>query len=238
MKVYQTPDIRNVALIGHGGSGKTSLTSALLYASGTLNRLGKVDDGTAITDFDDEEIDRKISLQTAVAHAEWHGTKLNLIDTPGYAAFVADAKVALAAADAALLAVEAVSGVQVITERTFGYAKDLALPVIFTVTKLDRENADFDRAIESIQERFGRTAVPVQLPIGKEHDFAGVVDLIAMKAFRFDAGGSGKMTQEEIPADLAERADPPFKPEIPERQASKVEAFWIDLFGGWTGSNV
>jgi elongation factor G len=206
MKVYQTPDLRNVALIGHGGSGKTSLTSAILFASGTLKRLGKVDDGSAITDYDDEEIERKISLQAAVAYAEWKGVKINLIDTPGYAAFVADAKVALAAADLALLAVEGVAGVQVITERTFGYAKDRDLPVFFAVTKLDRENADFERTVESIQERFGRTAIAVELPIGKEHDFKGVVDLVTMKAFRFADDGSGKMTPGEIPADLADRA--------------------------------
>src|SRR3990172_8968039 len=118
MKAYQTADIRNVALIGHGASGKTSLTSALLFASGGVKRLGSVDDGSAITDFDDEEVARKISLQTAVAWLEWKGKKINLIDTPGFAAFVADAQVALCAADAALLVIEALSGVQVVSERT------------------------------------------------------------------------------------------------------------------------
>jgi elongation factor G len=206
MKVYSTPDIRNLALIGHGGAGKTSLTSGLLFASGAVNRLGKVEEGTSITDFDEEEIERKISLQTALAHVEWKNTKLNLIDTPGYAAFVADAKVALAAADTALLLVEAVSGVQVITERTFAYAKDFDLPVMFVMSKLDRENASYERTLESIQDRFGREAVPVQLPIGAEHDFAGVVDLIGMKAFRFAQDDPGKMTAGEIPADLADQA--------------------------------
>jgi elongation factor G len=206
MKVYATPDIRSAALLGHGGSGKTSLTSALLFASGNLNRLGKVEDGTAPTDFDEEEIERGISLQTALAHVEWKSTKLNLIDTPGYAAFLADGKVALAATDLAVILVEAVSGVQVITERTFGYAGERELPVMFVMSKLDRENASFDRTLESIQSRFGREAVPVQVPIGKEHDFEGVIDLISGKALRFAKDGSGKMTEEALPADLEERA--------------------------------
>ena len=206
MKAYPTSDLRNVAVIGHGDSGKTSLTSAMLHLSGALNRLGKVDDGTAITDFDEEEIERKISLQTAIAHLEWKGKKVNLIDTPGYAAFVADAKVGMTAADCVLLLVEAVSGVQVITERTFGFAEELGLPVLFVVNKMDRDNADFDHVVSAIQGRFGRAAVPVQLPIGAEADFCGVVDLMGKKAYRFDKDGSGKMSEEAIPDDLAERA--------------------------------
>jgi elongation factor G len=206
MKVYETPDLRNVALVGHGDSGKTSLASCLLYVSGTLNRLGKVDDGTAATDYDEVEIERKISLQTALAHLEWKGKKFNLIDTPGYAAFVADAKVALPAADSAMLLVEAVAGVQVITERSFEYAAEIDLPLFFVVNKLDRENADFDGVLAQIQERFGRGAVPLQLPVGKEHDFRGVVDLLSMKAQVHAQDGSGKLQVEALPDDLAETA--------------------------------
>jgi elongation factor G len=206
MKVYTTPEIRNVALLGHGDSGKTSLTSAFLFSAGTLNRLGKVDDGTATTDFDEEEIERKISLQVAIAHTEWQGCKINLIDTPGYAAFMADAKVAVAVADLGLLLIEAVSGVQVVTEKTFGFAEEQNLPLIFVLSKLDRENASFQRGLEAIQERFGRAAVPIQLPIGNEHAFEGVIDLLRMKAVKFDKGGSGKMHEEEMPPDLADQA--------------------------------
>lgn len=206
MKVYDTPDIRNVALIGHGDCGKTSLGSAMLFVSGAVNRLGRVEDGTTVTDFDEEEIERKISLQTALAHLEWKGRKVNLLDTPGYAAFVADALGALAVADAALLLVEGVAGVQVITERTFRFAEEHELPLLFVVTKLDRERASFERTLAAIQERFGRTAVPLQIPIGAESAFEGMVDLRAMKALRFARDGSGKITTDEIPAPLVEEA--------------------------------
>lgn len=206
MKIYDTPDIRNVAFIGHGDSGKTSLVSALLFVAGAVNRLGRVDDGTTTTDFDPEEIDRKISLQTALAHLEWKGRKVNILDTPGYAAFVADANGALAVADAAMIVVEGVAGVQVLTERVFRLADENHLPVFFVLSKLDRERASFERSLTSIVDRFGRVAIPLQLPIGSEHDFEGVVDLLAMKAQSFARDGSGKPTPEAIPADLADAA--------------------------------
>ena len=206
MKVYDGPDIRNVALIGHGDSGKTSLASALLFVAGAVNRLGRVDDGTATTDFDDEEVARKISLQTSLAHAEWQNTKINLIDTPGYAAFVADAKAGLAVADAALLLVEAVAGVQVITERVFKYCQEFQVPRIFVINKLDRENASFERTMTAIQERFDRRAVPIQIPIGAESGFEGVIDLIAMKTWRYAKDASGTATVADVPADLVDEA--------------------------------
>ena len=206
MKVYDAADIRNVALIGHGDCGKTSLASALLFVAGAVNRLGRVDDGTATTDFDEEEIDRKISLQTSLAHLEWRGCKINLIDTPGYAAFAADAKAGLAVADAALLLVEAVAGVQVITERVFGYCREYLVPRVFVINKLDRENASFERTMQSILERFDRRAVPIQIPIGAESGFEGVVDLITMKAHRYAKDASGQVVTGDVPADLADMA--------------------------------
>ena len=206
MKVYDAPDIRNVAIIGHGDCGKTSLASALLFVGGAVSRLGRVEDGTAITDFDDEEIDRKISLQTSLAHLEWRGTKINLIDTPGYAAFVADAKAGLAVADAALLVVEAVAGVQVITERVFRYCQEYQVPRVFVINKLDRENASFERTMQSILERFDRRAVLIQIPLGAEAGFEGVIDLITMKAHRYSKDASGQVTSGDVPADLLDIA--------------------------------
>ncbi len=207
MKVYDTPHLRNIILFGHGDCGKTSLASGFLFAAGATNRFGSVDDGTASTDFDDEEIARKISLQTSMTPVEWNDTKLNVIDAPGYAAFVSDGKTAAYAADAALLVVEAVSGVQVITDRTFKYTEDFDLPVLFVVNKLDRENANFPKVVAELQDRFGRGSLPVQLPIGSEHDFHGVIDLVKRKAYTFEKESTGKMSTVEIPQEMAEQAE-------------------------------
>src|SRR5262249_12347228 len=152
------------------------------------------------------EIARKISLQTSLAHLEWRNTKINLIDTPGYAAFVADAKAGLAVADAALLVVEAGAGVQVITARLFKNCQEHHVPRGFVINKLDRENGSVDRTMASISERFDRRAVPIQIPIGSESGFEGVVDLIAMKAYRYAKDGSGTMTEGPVPADLTDAA--------------------------------
>jgi elongation factor G len=206
MKVFDTADLRNIALIGHGDSGKTTLASAMLFVAGAVNRFGRIEDGTTITDFDEEEIERKISLQTALAHLDWRDKKVNLLDTPGYAAFVADSKSALSVADAAFLLVEGVAGVQVITERTFKFAQEAGLPVVLLVNKLDRERASFDRTLESIEARFGRSAVPIQIPIGEELAFEGVVDLVSMKAWTFPKDDSGKGTAGDVPKALADRA--------------------------------
>ena len=206
MKVYSTTDIRNVALLGHGDSGKTSLTSYLLHTSGPASRLGKVDEGTTTTDFDEEEIERKISLQTALAHLEWRHKKVNLLDTPGYTAFVADAKAAISVGDGVILVVDGVAGVEVITRRVFRHAAERSLPVLFVVNKLDRERASFERALGSIHDRFGRAAVALQIPIGQEDGFIGAVDLLSMKAQRYEKDGDGKYKEEDVPADLVEQA--------------------------------
>ncbi len=229
MKVYDTPEIRNVALIGHGDVGKTSLASALLFVAGAVTRLGKVEDGTTVTDFDDEEIERKISLQTAIAHLEWRGTKINLIDTPGYAAFVADAKAGLAVADAAFLLVEAVAGVQVLTERVFKYCQEYRVPRVFVLNKLDRERASFDRTMESIAERFDRRAVPIQIPLGEEQAFDGVVDLVTLKAHRYATDGSGTRTEESIPAAILDRARE-YRAKLVEMIAESDDALMEEYF--------
>ncbi len=206
MKVYESRDIRNAGVVGHGDSGKTTLTAGLLFAAGATNRLLRVDEGNTITDFDEEEIQRRITVSTAIAVAEWKKTKINILDTPGYNIFINDARAALAAADSALVLVDGVGGVEVQTEKVWQFADDYKLPRAVIVNKLDRERADFGRALESVQANFGRTAVPIQIPIGSERDFKGVVDLIRMKAHTYAADGDGKGAEGEIPEDLAEAA--------------------------------
>jgi len=206
VKVYETNDIRNVALVGHGHSGKTSLTAGLLFTTGGTNRLTRTDEGNTITDFDDEEISRKITVSSAVAAIEWNKKKINLIDTPGFNIFINDTKSALAAADAVVVVVDGVAGVEVQTEKVWGFAEEFKLPRAIVINKLDRERSSFERALESVQQFFGRTAVPIHLPLGAERDFNGVVDLVRMKAYTYAPDGDGKGKEGEIPARLAEAA--------------------------------
>jgi len=207
VKVYDTNDIRNVALIGHGHSGKTSLASGLLFTSGTISRLARVDEGATLTDFDDEEIQRKITISTALAPVEWSKKKINLLDTPGFNIFINDTKASLAAADAALVAVDGVAGVEVQTEKVWSFCEEFKLPRAVIINKLDRERSSFERALESVQSFFGRTAIPVHLPIGSERDFKGIVDLVRMKSYTYALDGDGKGKEGEIPADLAAAAE-------------------------------
>jgi len=206
VKIYEGRDIRNVGVVGHGGSGKTSLTAGLLYTVGATNRLTRVDEGNTITDFDEEEIQRKISISTSLAYAEWKKTKINLLDTPGYNIFINDTRAALAAADAALVMVDAVAGVEVQTEKVWSFSDEYKLPRVLVINKLDRERASFERALESIHTFFGRTAIPIQLPLGSEREFKGVIDLVRMKAYTYSADGDGKGKEGEIPASMAEAA--------------------------------
>src|SRR5688500_5716842 len=206
MKVYDAANIRNVALVGHSASGKTQLTSAALFDAGAVNRFGKVDDGTTITDYDDEEITRKHTLSASLAYAEWNKTKINFIDTPGIANFLADTRAALRVADAAIVVVDGVSGVQVQTEKTWQAAEDAGLPRLVVVNRLDRERASVDRTVKSIHAALSRTVVPIQLPIGEEKSFRGVIDLVAQKAYTFLPDGSGKFSESAIPAEMAAEA--------------------------------
>ena len=206
MKVYLGKDIRNVAVTGHGNSGKTSLVAGCLYAAGATSRLTRVDEGNTLTDFDEEEIQRKITISTAIALVEWKRHKINLLDTPGFNIFINDTKASMVAADASLVLVDGVAGVEVQTERVWHFAEEFGLPRVLVINRLDRDLASFERALESIHEIFGRAAVPVQLPLGAERDFRGVIDLITMKAYRYTLDGDGKGAEEEIPAEMAEAA--------------------------------
>ncbi|HHV34728.1 MAG TPA: elongation factor G [Syntrophomonadaceae bacterium] len=206
MKVYESSRIRNIAVIGHGGAGKTSLVEAMLFNAGHTNRLGKVDDGTATTDYFPEEIKRKISVSTALAPCEWKDCKINLLDTPGYADFFSEVKGALRVADSVLLVLCAVSGVEVQTEIGWREADKAKLPKIVFINKMDRENANFDRVLKQMKELYKKNIIPFQLPIGAEDDFSGLVDLLTMKAYKYNPN-DGTYQEEEIPEDMTEVAE-------------------------------
>jgi len=206
MKVYSIGDIRNLGMIGHGDSGKTTLASALLYTAGAVNRLGRIDEGTTVTDFDLEEIERQISLTSSLCFCEWQNHKFNFLDTPGYGNFISDAKASLRVVDCALVVICGVSGVEVQTEKTWEFAEGFNLPRCILINKMDRERASFERALESIRGKFGRNVIPITLPIGSESDFQGLVDLVEMKAYYYKDGDTGKATPGDIPEELVDKA--------------------------------
>ncbi len=204
MKEYATDKIRNIVVLGHGGTGKTSLSEAALFATGAINRLGRVDDGNTTSDYDPDEVKRQITISLSILPCEWTEHKINVIDTPGYADFLGEVKEGIRAADAALVVVDAVSGVEVGTEIAWEHADEQTLPRLVFVNRIDRENADFAGAVQQLQERFGKRCVPLQAPIGAQDAFQGVVDLLEMRAF------------------LGERAEPG---DVPESAGADVEAY-------------
>jgi elongation factor G len=206
VKTYEGANVRNVAVMGHGHAGKTSLISAMLYTGGASQRMGRVDDGSATTDYDEEEIARKMSISTAMACVEWGKTKINILDTPGFSMFVHEAKLVMPVIDAALVVVDGVAGVEVVTQRVWNYCEEYNMPRVIVASRMDRERADAERVLESLTKVFGRTVIPLELPIGKEKSLSGVVDLVNMKAYRYDLGGNGKGKEGEIPADMKEVA--------------------------------
>ncbi len=202
MKSFPVDNIRNVGLFGHGGHGKTTLAEAMLFASGAINRMGRVDDGTTTSDHDLEETRRHISVQLSILPLEWKGTKINLVDSPGYADFYGEVLASLRIVDSAILLFEAVSNVEVGAERVWRYVTARAVPRLIVVSKLDRENANFNRTVDQIREKLGKNVVLLQIPMGAEAAFGGVIDLISMKALR-----EGKSDAEDIPASLRAEAE-------------------------------
>jgi elongation factor G len=198
----ETGKIRNIGVVGHSGVGKTSLVESLLFATGAVTRLGRVDDGSTTTDFDPDEIKRKISINTAVAYLDYKGHRINVVDTPGYGDFIADARAALRVVEAAVVVVDAVAGVQVQTEKVWKFATEFELPRAIVVNRLDRERADFFRTLESITRRLKGRVVPVHIPVGEEAGFRGFVDLVTQKATVYT---DGKPAEAPIPAEAADR---------------------------------
>ncbi len=208
MKTYQGSEIRNVAVVGHAHSGKTTLVSALLHAAKMTPTLGRVDDGSAVTAYDEEDVARGTTMQNAVAFAEWNGVKVNFIDTPGFHMFVHEARAAMAPVEAALVTVNAVTGVEPMTERVWKYAEEFNLPRAVVINQMDhpRAAASAESTLTVLAERFGRQCIPVQLPIADGKGFEGVIDLVTMEAFFYTPGGDGHGKIGEIPASLKEPA--------------------------------
>jgi elongation factor G len=208
MKRVEPSHIRNIGTFGHGGEGKTSLAEAILFNTGINSRLGRVDDGSSVMDFEPEEVNRKISISASLAHFEWDKHQFHIIDTPGYANFIAEAKASMRVVDGAIIVVGGNSGVKVQTETVWGYANEFQVPRILYVSKMDMERADFFKAIEEVKKAFpSMPAVPVQLPMGGEGNFSGVVDLIQKKAYLYREDASGQFEPKDIPPDLEMEAE-------------------------------
>ncbi|HYF10937.1 MAG TPA: elongation factor G, partial [Actinomycetota bacterium] len=222
MKTYDAKDIRNVLLVGHGGSGKTTLLEAMLLASGAITRMGKVEDGNTVSDFEPEEMKKGISVSLAMAPIEWNGVKINVLDSPGYADFVGDVRTAIQAVDAVVLVVSAVDGVEVQTEVAWELAVEAGLPRAIVINKLDRERASFERTLGELVQAFGNQVAPLELPLGEEHDFEGICDLLSVKAYRY-AGGATAGTEGEWPDDIHGKADP-YREKLVEAVAESDDA--------------
>src|SRR4051812_20761995 len=221
MKTYDAKDIRNVLLVGHGGSGKTTLLEAMLFTSGAITRMGKVEDGNTVSDFEPEETKKGISVSLAMAPIEWNGVKVNVLDAPGYADFVGDMRTAIQAVDAVLLVVSAVDGVEVQTGVAWELAVEAGLPRAIIINKLDRERASFERTLGELVQAFGNQVAPLELPLGEEHDFEGICDLLTQKAFRYDGGAMA--IEGEWPDDIHGKADP-YREKLVEAVAESDDA--------------
>ena len=209
MTKYDVDKVRTLAIAGHGDTGKTSLTEAMLYDAKMITRLGKIEQGNTVSDYDPKETKRGITINSSLAYLNWKNSTFNIIDTPGYLDFIIDTKSTLSVVDSALIVVCGVSGVEVQTEKVWDYTEEFNLPTAFFINKMDRERADFERTSEMIKQSFGQNAVPVQLPIGSEESFEGVVDLLKMKAFYFqvDVEGKSQFEERDIPEELKEKVN-------------------------------
>jgi elongation factor G len=228
LKEFSAENIRNVALVGHGGSGKTSLAEAFLFGSGATSRLGRIEEGTTASDYHPDEIERRISINCSLLFTEWKGKKINIIDTPGYTDFTGEVKCGLRVADTALLLLKAVEGVEVGAEVVWGYTTEFQNSVIFVVNKLNNENAKFDEVVQQARGRFGNDVAIVQFPVNQGLGFDAVVDLLRMKVLRFGSDGKGKFAEEDVPGALRERADK-LREELIEKIAESDEAL-LDTF--------
>ena len=230
MSDYSVENIRNIAVVAHGGAGKTSLCEAMLYNTKVTDRLCSVDAGNSVMDYDPEEIKRKITLSSSVAHFNWNKHLVNIVDTPGYANFIEDAKVCMKACGGALVIVSAVSGVKVQTELVWKFAEEFQMPRMIFINKMDRERASFDRAIGDIENILKATPLILQLPIGAEENFKGFIDLLEEKAYIFETDGSGKFKKTDIPEEYLDKI-----PEIKEKLIENIVEVDDDLVEKYLG---
>ena len=228
-KEYPAEKIRNIALIGHGGSGKTTCTESMLFNAGAINRLGRVEDGSTVCDYHPDEIERKISINASLTHFFWQGWKFNALDTPGYSDFTGEVLSSLRVSDLAVTFLKSVEGVEVGTEIVWNYTRSLNVPTMLVVNKLDNENADFEHALATAKERFGHDVTVVQFPVNQGLPFDSIVDVLKMKMYFFARDGSGKMTEMEIPAELKSRAEA-LHEELIEKIAEMDEAMMNKFF--------
>ena len=212
MANFEVDKIRNIAVIAHGGAGKTSLVEAMLFETGSIDRLGRVDDGTTTTDCEPEEIARKITITSSLAFGDWKGNRINLVDTPGFINFLEDTRGCLRAVDGAIVIVSAISGVKAETQKIWKYASEFELPRVVFVNKMDKDMANFSRAVGDLEKAFEAEAIPLQVPMGAGAGFRGIVDLIKMKAFEFT---DGKAQESDIPSDML--------PEVEEYRKKLIE---------------
>ena len=228
MKEYTAEKIRNIGLVSHGSVGKTALAEAILFSAGVTNRLGTIDDGTTVSDYNQDEIDRKISINTSLLHCDWKNHKINIVDTPGYTDFVGEVKSALRVVDTAMILLNAVSGVEVGTEIVYRIVDEYKLPRIFFVNRMDKEHTNFNNTIDMAQKQFGNSVVVVQFPVNEGDGFDSIVDITKMKMFKFESNKSGKYTETEIPNDLKSKAEE-LRTSLMEKIAENDEEL-LDIF--------
>ncbi len=236
MKEYSTENIRNIAVIGHAGSGKTTLSEAILYTAGAINRMGRVEEGNTVSDYHQDEIDRKNSINASPLMCEWKNYKINMLDTPGYADFTGEVKCCLRVADTALMLVKAVEGIEVGTEIVWRYTKENNNSVVLIVNKLENENADFDKVVKAAEDRFSHDVIPLQFPVNQGLSFDSIVDLIKMKVLKYERDGKGKFTESDIPENLKAKAEKMHE-ELIEKIAETDEALMAKFFEHGTLEN-
>ncbi len=228
MKDYPSELIRNLALAGHGGSGKTTFSEACLFAAGSTTRLGKVEEGNTVSDYHADEVERQISINASLMHCEWKGSKLNILDSPGYTDFTGEVKCCLRVADTALIFLKAVEGAEVGTEIVWQYAKEFGNAVVFVVNKLDNENSDFDGVVAAAKNRFSHDLMPIQFPVDQGLQFEAVIDVLRMKMLQYGRDGKGKYSELEIPAEEKAKAEE-MREQLVEQIAESDEAL-LDKF--------